>query len=256
MNADYLDDTARFRKKFSETAHRSHLFCSPMSEGKTDLLLSHLELGSGDRVVDIGCGKGELLIRIVEQFGIEGVGVDRSAAYLGIARERARTAGMAGRTSFFEQDAATYNPCSGSFAAGLCIGGGAAFGFFADVAKRMSCLIREGGVLLIGECYWKQAPAAEYLQFLGVESRVYSSHEGNLEMARQLQLMPIWSAVSCNEEWDTYEELYRSNIEDYVIQNPADPDGPAMIERVRIWNRMYQEHGRSTLGFGFYLLKK
>jgi SAM-dependent methyltransferase len=213
-------------------------------------------LGRDDRVVDIGCGKGELLIRMVERFGIAGVGVDRSADFLTIAGERARKAGVGGRVSFLEQDASKYTADPPFFAAGLCIGGGAAFGLFADVARRVSCLVRPDGLLLIGECYWKQEPTVEYLQFLGVDRRIYSSHEGNLEIARQLQLIPLWSTISSNEEWDAYEELYRYNIEDYVDQNPEDPDGPAMIERVRTWNRMYRDYGRNTLGFGFYLLKK
>ena len=42
---------------------------------------------------------------------------------------------------------------------------------------------------------------------------------------------------------------------DLLLSHAEDPDGPMMIERVRTWNRMYHEHGRSTLGFGFYLLK-
>ena len=255
MSGDSLDDAARFRMKFTTIAHRSHVFCTPMNAGKADLLLSHLELGRAQRVVDIGCGKGELLIRMVEQFRIEGVGVDRSPTFLSIAQERARRAGVAGRISFLEQDAATYTADSTCFAACLCIGSGAAFGFFADVARRMSRLVQPGGRLLIGECYWKKEPADEYLRFLGIDHRVYSSHEGNLEMARQLRLMPLWSTTSSDEEWDAYEELYRRNIEDYVAENPEDPDGPAMIERVRTWNQMYHEHGRRTLGFGFYLLK-
>jgi len=256
MSGDSLDNAARFRMKFTTIAHRNHLFCSPMSEEKADLLLSRLEQGNKDRVVDIGCGKGELLIRMAERFGIEGVGIDRSTTFLDIAREQARRAGVAGRISFLEQDAATYTADSTCFAAGLCIGSGAAFGFFADVVKRMSCLIQPGGLLLIGECYWKQEPAAEYLQFLGVDRGIYSSHEGNIELARQLRLIPLWSTVSSDEEWEAYEELYRRNIEDYVAENPEDPDLPAMIERVAIWNKMYHEYGRNMLGFGFYLLKK
>jgi cyclopropane fatty-acyl-phospholipid synthase-like methyltransferase len=244
-----------FGLKFTTITHRSHVFCSPMNDGKAELLLEHLELDRAQRVVDIGCGKGELLIRMVEQFRIEGVGVDRSPTLLSIARERSRKAGISGRISFLEHDVGTYTADSTCFAAGLCIGSGAAFGFFADVAKRMSRLVQPGGLLLIGDCYWKQEPAEEYLQFLGIDRKVYSSHEGNLETARQLQLRPLWSTTSSDEEWDAYEELYRRNIEDYVAENPEDPDVPAMIEQVRTWNRMYHEHGRSTLGFGFYLLK-
>lgn len=255
MSAGPWDNAARLRMKFTAVAHGSHLFCSPMSEEKADLLLSHLILGRADRVVDIGCGKGELLIRLVQRSGAEGVGIDRSAAFLAAARERALNAGVADQISFIEQDAATYTADPAAFGAGLCIGAGAPFGLFADVAKRMSSLVRPGGLLLLGECYWKQAPAPGYLQFLGVDRGIYSSHEGNLALASQLRLMPLWSTVSSDQEWDAYEELYQQNVERYVAENPTDPDGPAMLERVRLWNRMYRGHGRGTLGFGFYLLQ-
>ncbi|MDH7504441.1 MAG: methyltransferase domain-containing protein [Verrucomicrobiota bacterium] len=42
------------------------------------------------RLLDLGCGRGELLTRWAAQYGIGGTGVDISAAFLKEARRRAR----------------------------------------------------------------------------------------------------------------------------------------------------------------------
>ena len=256
MSALPVQDAARFRMKFTTVAHRSHLFCSPMSDAKAALLLSHLELRRGDRILDIGCGKAELLIRLVQQSGAEGVGVDRSAAFLRLARERARESGR--RRSHLLPGTGRCNLHGGSrwLLGGIVYRRRSGFRFILPTWR--------------GECpaWFNRADACSSVSATGSRSPPWNTCDSLASIARltpitretsnrlrQLQLTPLWSATSDDAEWDAYEELYRHNIEQYTAENPQDPDGPAMIERVRAWNRMYHDHGRSTLGFGFYLLR-
>ena len=68
--------------KFSAIAHRDHDYCNPVSAGKIERLLDLLPLDESSRVLDLGCGRAELSLRIIERFGSTVVAVDRSSLML------------------------------------------------------------------------------------------------------------------------------------------------------------------------------
>ena len=74
--------------RFFDITHREHLLCNPMSAAKFEELLSLLRLEAGDRVLEIATGKGEFIIRLVERYGVSGIGVDLSPYCIADAREK------------------------------------------------------------------------------------------------------------------------------------------------------------------------
>jgi cyclopropane-fatty-acyl-phospholipid synthase len=62
---------------------------------KHELICEQLELAPGERLLDIGCGWGSLLLHAVRNHGVRGVGVTLSQAQADLARERVRAAGVA-----------------------------------------------------------------------------------------------------------------------------------------------------------------
>lgn len=61
---------------------------------KLELICRKLRLQPGDRLLDIGCGWGALLIYAVQNFGVTGTGVSLSEAQTALARERIKAAGL------------------------------------------------------------------------------------------------------------------------------------------------------------------
>jgi len=59
-------------------------------------------------LLDLCCGKGELLSTWAAEHGITGTGVDISTVFLAAARDRAAELGVADRVSFVHADASTY----------------------------------------------------------------------------------------------------------------------------------------------------
>jgi len=56
-------------------------------------MLDLLLLADGARVLDLGCGRAELALRIIERFGSTVIAIDHSSYMLDAARERAEWTG-------------------------------------------------------------------------------------------------------------------------------------------------------------------
>ena len=244
------------RARFSTIAHRDHVYCNPIGVEKIDRVLPLLDLSVGARVLDVGCGKGELLVRIAERFGAAGVGVDPNAEFLAEARTRAAARAPHANLEFLETEFAGYATGPDSFDAAVCIGASHACGGYRPTLRALRRLVKPGGHVLVGEGYWRGEPAVAYLRALEATREEFTDHAGNVTAGIDEGLLPMYAAASSQDEWDHYEGLYARAIERYVQAHPEDPDAPAMTRRIRDWRRNYLEHGRDTLGFGLYLFAK
>ena len=64
---------------------------------KLDLVCRKLQLAPGDRLLDVGCGWGSLVLHAAVHYGVRAVGVTISEAQASLARARVREAGVADR---------------------------------------------------------------------------------------------------------------------------------------------------------------
>ena len=234
--------------RYSTLAHHDHVFCNPLSDAKVDRLIGLLDLNPGARVIDVGCGKGEMLIRIAERWPAHVTGVDTNASFLDEARARARRV-HAERVVFHLGAMKDFDAAPESFDAGLCIGASHAFGTYRDALRGLRRLLRPGGLALVGDGYWRRAPAPEYLALLGATPDEMADHAGNVAAAVEEGFTPLYSCTAGEDDWDHYEGLYARAIERFVAAHPDDPDAEEMRTRIRLWRDGYLKWGRGTLGF-------
>ena len=79
------------------------------------------EATAGGGVVTVGAsGKGEFLIRLVERYGVRGIGIDISPYEVPVARERAAARVPEADLQFIEADAATQSTASDSVELAIC----------------------------------------------------------------------------------------------------------------------------------------
>ena len=202
-------------------------FNSPLSFEKANRLIDVLNL-SGDAVVlDAGCGEGEFLIRLIEATGANGVGIDVDPACIAVA---------------------------------ICIGASHAFGegrqAYPNAIEALTRFIRPGGQILIGECYWKQPPDPDYLKTIGDPVGVYNDHQENVTLPEASGLLPVYAAVSSEDEWDDFEWRHSMRIEQTATRNPDDHEAVTRAKENREWRNAYLQWGRATMGFGFYIFRK
>jgi 27-O-demethylrifamycin SV methyltransferase len=70
----------------------------------TRRMIDAAELGPGLRVLDVGCGSGAPACALVEEFGVEVVGITTSGVGVAAARRRAEDRGLTGSASFEQRD--------------------------------------------------------------------------------------------------------------------------------------------------------
>ena len=123
------------RDRISAITHGGRPFHNPLDPARIDDAIARLELGPDDRVLDIGCGPGELLVRIAERTGAGGLGIDGSAIVIEEARRRAAAraprAGLdfvAGDSSGTSSAGTGAGAVEGTFAAACCLGSSHALG--------------------------------------------------------------------------------------------------------------------------------
>ena len=241
--------------KFSELALRHREINNPLSPEALDWIIAKCDPPEGSRVLDLGCGKGEFLLRLVEGRAVEAVGIDSSEPSITFARARARDRRLRGTLRFCCENARSTNAAGGGYCVSVCLGATHALGGLGPTLRRLREWTLPGGWLVVGEGYWKRPPSKEYLDLLEASQDELLEDSGNIRMAEGMGLELVDRRLSSTEEWDAFEGAYLEGVESYAKESPDDPDVQAMIGRIRRWNRGYVRWGRETLGFGVYLFR-
>lgn len=114
---------------------------------------------------------------------------------------------------------------------------------------------RSGGLVIVGEPYWKCKPSAEYLEVENFERTTFGTHAENVFTGTEIGLTPLHAVASSDDEWDRYEALQWQAAERWAIENPDDPDREAVLQRVRNARDVYLKLGRETMGWGIYMFR-
>jgi cyclopropane-fatty-acyl-phospholipid synthase len=132
---------------------------------KLDYICRKLRLRPGERLLDIGCGWGALIMHAASNYGVECVGITLSVAQAEVARERLRTAGLNHRCRVEVSD---YRDIDHELQYDKI----ASVGMFEHVGeallpeyfRRASDLLQPGGVFLnhgivYSATYWRRGPS-------------------------------------------------------------------------------------------------
>jgi SAM-dependent methyltransferase len=243
--------------KFFDITHRDHVVCNPISIEKLDELIALLRLRPGARVLDIASGKAEFLVRLAERYGIEGVGVDLSPYCIAGARRKQQQRVPEAHLRFLEMEGADYAPdAPESFDVAACIGASWIYGGHKGTLNALVSMAAEESWIVVGEPYWRQPPAEEYLAAIGQERSNYGTHKENVEAGQAQGLELAYTLVSSPDDWDRYEGLQWYAAERWARAHPEDPDVDEVLERVRDGKMAYLTWGRETLGWAIYVFIK
>lgn len=235
------------------------LWNAPVSEEKMAKVIETMDLRENQKVLDFGCGNGEVLIRLAERYRINGKGVDSSEIHIAEANRRANGRTSDSRIEFVLADVQSYPVEPNSLDLAICMGATHAFGLgtnaYQNALVQMVPMVRTGGFLLVAEGYAKQPVPSAYKEFIGDSLPDEMTHAANVATGQELGLVPFAAWTSTEEEWDDFEWTYQRVIEKRAETEPNNENTAKLVQR-RDWMDGYLKWGRDTLGYGTYLFKK
>src|SRR5437762_1201799 len=80
----------------------------------------------------------------------------------------------------------------------------------------------------------------------------FDTHAGNVATGVELGLVPLYTLVSSEDDWDRYAGLQWRAAERYAAAHPDDPDAGAIVERQRTHRDLYLRWEREALGWAIY----
>jgi cyclopropane fatty-acyl-phospholipid synthase-like methyltransferase len=246
------------REDFTAIAHEGLAFMNPLAEEDVEEMIEALELEPGAHVLDLGCGKAEILLRIVERYpDVRAVGLDNSAAVLAEARRQAKNRVPEAKVVLLEEDVRDYAPEPGSFDLVVSTGGVSFRGGVGGTLAVLSGFVAPEGKLLFGEGYWRADPSAEYLVALGAAREELRDYEGTIEAAVETGLDLKRAVASSVEDWDAYEEAWARSGERYADAHEGEEGVAELREWIANGRARYRDlGGRETLGFGLFLFER
>ncbi len=220
------------------------------------MLLDRLEIRPNTRVLDLGCGWGELLLRAVAAGGSDddvstcGVGVDTDSKALERARALADNRALADRVSFVDGAAAAWSDQADRI---ICIGAAHAWGGAANALEALRPLLRPGGRLLYGDACWEQPPTGPASALFGDDVLSLADLVGH---ATRLGWRVLHLTTADQREWDEFEATWRAGRQEWLLANPTDERAPAVRERLDAQLDEYVSLYRGVLGFCYLVLAR
>ena len=236
----------------TESAHRIH---NPITPEKLATLGAALRLESGARVLDLGSGSGEMLCTWARDHGIIGIGIDMSQLYIEQAKLRAEELGVTDQVQFIHGDAAGY-VSDEKVDVAACVGATWIAGGVAGTIELLTRSLCAGGIILIGEPYWRQLPPTE-----DVARGCLANSISDFLMLPEL--LASFNHLGCDvvemvladqDSWDRYEAAKWLTMRRWLKANPDDELAKEIRAKLTSEPKRYAAYTREYLGWGVFAL--
>jgi cyclopropane fatty-acyl-phospholipid synthase-like methyltransferase len=242
--------------------HRDLTFLAPLSPARADRLVAFLAEDDPSTVLDVGCGWGELLLRVLESApAARGLGVDLDEEALDDARRRASDRGLAGRAAFEARDA---REVVGSFGAVTCIGASQIWGLEVEEAQPLDYaaaltalrrLLPRGGRLVYGEGIWSSSPTPPATAPLAGRDDEYVPMGALVELAESHGFAVVAAHEAGLDEWDAFESGFTARYARWLAEHDSDhPDAEEVRALADRQHAAYFGGYRGVLGLAYLQL--
>jgi SAM-dependent methyltransferase len=235
-------------------------FHGPLSEARADRMVARLARTRPATVLDIGCGWGELLLRVLAAVpDARGVGIDIRGEDLARGRRGAVARGLAHRVEFVEESAVTTRRGPADLV--LCLGAGHALstaeppGYTAEALRELRRLVTDDGRVLFGEGFWERTPTSVELSGMWPGARA-DQHHGLarlLDLAVAAGFRPEWTETANADEWDEFESAYQADTEVWLAGHPDHPLAAETRDRLDGHRAQWMSY-RGILGLAYLTL--
>jgi len=176
-------------------------------------LISTLPLSANTiKVLDLGCGKGGVSIKIASKFGFEVVGIDAMPEFLKDAFNKATEYKVNGLCTFIEQDIQTYVKNENNFDIVILASLGGIFGDNRDTVNILRTQVKPGGFIIIDDGYLKNSE--------NLKRKGYGHYRNYKETIKELTTFndSLFTEISTAETSKNINDEYLKFIENRSIE--------------------------------------
>jgi len=238
-----------------ESDHRIH---NPLTPDKLALLGRALHLEPGMTALDLGSGSGEMLCTWARDHGLSGVGVDLCALFTAQARARASELGVADRVRFIHGDATGYVIDGTPVDLAACVGATWIGGGVPGTVELLARSLRPGGLMLIGEIYWRRTPPDQRT----VELCELTSVDDALPLPDLLRQFDesgydvVEMVLADQGDWDRYQAAQWFTMRTWLDAHPYDDLADQVRTELSVEPARYAQYTREYLGWGVFALRR
>ncbi|MFD3579606.1 SAM-dependent methyltransferase [Streptomyces sp. NPDC058644] len=235
-----------------ESSHRLH---NPITPGKLADLGQALHLAPGTRVLDLASGSGELLCTWARDHRVTGTGVDISTVFTEKARARAAELGVADRVTFVHDDAVGF-VAHEPVGLAACVGATWIGGGVAGTVELLDKSLRPGGLMLIGEPYWRrEVPDQETAEACHAGSKDdFLPLPELIEQFGDLGYDVVEMVLADQDSWDRYQAAQWLNMRRWLDANPDDELAAEVRAALTTGPADYTRYQREYVGWGVFAL--
>ncbi|HET8660662.1 MAG TPA: class I SAM-dependent methyltransferase [Micromonosporaceae bacterium] len=205
---------------------------------KLRFVADRLGLRGGERVLDVGCGWGSLVLFLARELGCSVVGVSPAPHQVAYVTGRAAQLGLAGRVQVQQGHFETVDLGRGGFDAVTMLGSIVHMPDLAGAYRKARVLVRRGGMLYVSESCFRNAALRE--RFSGESADIFV-RDGIFGWG---DMRPLSELVRAAEEaglsmvsLDDLTDHYRRTISDWLAnvrshQETIDGTYPGMAARL------------------------
>lgn len=237
-------------------------FLSPTSGARADAMADWLSgcasAGAPARVVEIGCGWGELLLRVVARStALRGLGADLDESRILQARDRAARRGLSDRVDLLVGDAATSveGPADAVVASGVSQVWGADVEEGSPLDYRAALrglrgLCAPGARVYYAEAIWSVPPTPAATAPLSGRDDEFLALPDLLDLVTAEGFAVVGLGESTLEEWDAFESGFAAGYATWLAAHEADhPRAAEVRDRALTQRAAYVRGYRGVLGY-------
>lgn len=192
-----------------------------------------------------------LLARV---FGCRITCVEQSEEFFRASKERIQEAGVETLVESVQSDGKQFALEADRYDSALCLGASFIWGGLMETVAALTPGVRAGGFVVVGEPYWRRWPLPDDFEpeedydFLTLAETVERFENGGVELVTLIASTP--------DDWDRYESLHWYAVEEWLHENPEDPDTDRFRQMSRHYRDQYLQWTRDLLGWAIFVGRK